>query len=190
MIVTPRDVSVADLQLVESPPRAPGHHVSSLIRVICRQLEPERFSEGAMNYERIELGFMIEHVIEEAWRQRQVNVMRPGSFTVDGISGAPDGVTFDQDTLVVDEIKCTWMSSRGCPEDKKFLHWIWQIKAYCYMLDTLRARLHVFFVNGDYREHREPQLKSWELQFHRGELEENWAMLVNQARALDATENK
>jgi hypothetical protein len=76
------------------------------------------------------------------------------------------------------------MSSKGCPEDKKFWHWLVQIKAYCHLLDTTRARLHVFFVNGDYASHRDPQYRSWDLGFHEGEIAENWSMLVNQAAHL------
>ena len=74
--------------------------------------------------------------------------------------------------------------NRDCPEGKKFSHWIWQVKAYCHLVDTLRARLHVFFVNGDYRENRNPQYCSWDLLFHEGEIAENWSMLTNQARRM------
>jgi hypothetical protein len=123
-------------------------------------------------------------MIEEAWKLRRIEVLRPEGIEKDGITGSPDGVSFDEGVPVVEEIKCTWMSSRGCPEDKKFLHWLWQIKAYCHLLDTTRARLHVFFVNGDYAKHREPQYQSWDLTFHEGEIAENWSMLVNQATAL------
>jgi hypothetical protein len=183
MIVTPREVTVADLALDPHPPRSTGFHVSALIKAILVGLEPGRFG-GEMDWTRIEIGFAVERAIEQAWQARRIDVWRPGEIEKDGIAGSPDGVTFDAEGPVVDEIKCTWMSSKGCPEDKKFWHWLVQIKAYCHLLDTTRARLHVFFVNGDYASHRDPQYRSWDLGFHEGEIAENWSMLVNQAAHL------
>jgi len=160
-------------------------HVSTLIKAICKSLEPERFG-GELNHNRIELGFTVEAMIEEAWRARRIDVVRPGEIEKDGISGSPDGLTYDPERgVIVEEIKCTWMSMKGCPHDKKFWHWFAQIKAYCYLTDALHGRLHVFFVNGDYRDHREPHFCSWDLEFHRGEIDENWMMLTNQKRKLE-----
>lgn len=182
MIIAKRQTTVADLSPVEGPPRSAGHHVSGLLKQILVRLEPDRFG-GALDMTRIELGFTVEHLIETSWRARRTDVMRPGEITKDGITGSLDGVSFDEQGPIVEEIKCTWMSSFGCPEDKKFWHWIAQIKAYCHLADTTRARLHVFFVNGDYREHREPQFLSWDLTFSEGEIAENWMMLQRQAEA-------
>jgi hypothetical protein len=184
MIIVARPVSVADLGLEPGPPRSDTLHLSTLIKAILVGLEPERFSGTDDPSVKFEMGFAVERAIEEAWRLRRIEVLRPGEFAKDGITGSPDGVSFEDGMPIVDEIKCTWMSSRGCPEDRKFWHWIVQMKAYCYLLDTPRARLHAFFVNGDYAQHREPQYLSWDLCFTEGELEENWLMLLNQARAL------
>jgi hypothetical protein len=178
MIVTLRPVSVVDLGVEPGPPRSTGVHVSQLIKAICFALEPERFG-GEMDWNRIELGFTIEKVIEQAWAARRVEIIRPGEISKDGISGSPDGLSFDDQGPVVEEIKCTWMSMRECPEGKKFWHWIVQMKAYCYLTESTRARLHTFFVNGDYSQHREPTYKCWDLQFSPGEIDENWAMLRN-----------
>jgi hypothetical protein len=184
VIITPRAVTVADLALVPSPPRTEGTHVSTLIKALCEALEPERFS-GEMDYTRFEVGYAVERAIERAWAERHITVIRPGEFTVNGITGSPDGVSFEDDgTIVIEEIKCTWMSSRGCPEDRKFWHWIVQMKAYAHLLGTDRARLHVLFVNGNYADERTPQYRSWDFQFTTREIEENWAMLRNQADAV------
>jgi hypothetical protein len=184
VIVTPRSATVADLGVSPSPPRSSGVHVSTLIKAICAQLEPERFG-GEMDWNKIELGFSVERAIERAWAERRIDVVRLGEIEKDGIAGSPDGLSVEAGELVIEEIKCTWMSNRDCPEGKKFWHWLAQIKAYCYLADTLRARLHVLFVNGDYAQHREPTYCSWDLHFHQGELDENWMMLRNQKRALD-----
>jgi len=184
VIVTLRPVTVADLAVEPHPSRSTGLHVSTIIKAICKGLEPERFGGEITNWTPIEMGFTVERAIESAWASRRIDVWRPGEMEKDGIVGSPDGVTFDSDGAIVDEIKCTWMSSKGCPEDKKFWHWLVQIKAYCHLLDTIRARLHVVFVNGNYSDHREPQYCSWDLRFHGGEIDENWMMLVNQAAVL------
>jgi hypothetical protein len=76
------------------------------------------------------------------------------------------------------------MSSRGCPEDKRFWHWLVQIKAYCALVGTTFGRLHVLFVNGNYADEREPQYRSWDLRFTEREVEENWMMLTHQRHAL------
>lgn len=183
MIIVARKVSVADLGLEASPPRSNTLHVSTLIKAILMGLEPARFGGTDDPSVKFEMGFAVERAIEEAWRLRRIDVLRPGEFEKDGITGSPDGVSFIVGTPIVEEIKCTWMSSRGCPDDRKFIHWIWQMKAYCHLIDTDRARLHAFFVNGDYVQ-REPQYLSWDLKFSERELEENWSMLRNQAKAL------
>jgi hypothetical protein len=184
VIVVPRQVSVADLGLAPNPPRSDTLHVSTLIKAILVGLEPERFSGTDDPSVKFEMGFAVERAIEEAWRLRRIEVLRPGEFEKDGITGSPDGVSFEGGTPVVEEIKCTWMSSRGCPDDKKFWHWLIQMKAYCWLLDTPRSRLHVFFVNGDYKEHRDPQYLSWDFTFTQQELAENFEMLRNAARTL------
>ena len=113
----------------------PGSTSPPLIKAICHALEPERFG-GEMDWNRIELGFTIEKVIEAAWAARRVEIIRPGEIEKDGISGSPDGLSFDDAGPVVEEIKCTWMSLRDCPEGKKFWHWIVQMKAYCYLTES------------------------------------------------------
>jgi len=186
MIIVARDVSVADLDIDPGPLRSDTLHVSTLIKAICVGLEPERFGGTDDPSVKFEIGFAVERAIEEAWRLRRIEVLRPGEFTKDGVTGSPDGISFDAEGPVIEEIKCTWMSSRGCPDDKKYWHWLVQMKAYCHLIDTLRARLHVFFVNGDYAQHREPQYLSWDFTFTKGELIENWSMLLNQAKALSS----
>lgn len=182
MIVTRREVNVADLQPA-GPPRSTGLHVSQVIKSLLVKLEPERFG-GEMDWTKIELGFAVEALIEHAFRDRQQDIARIGELVKDDIAGTPDGLSVDDEGLLIHEIKCTWMSSTDCPDHKKFSHWLWQIKSYCHMADALRARLHVFFVNGNYRDTRNPEYREWDLLFSQGELEENWAMIVNAARSL------
>jgi hypothetical protein len=88
MIITPRSVTVADLALAPSPPRSEGVHVSTIIRALCKAAEPERFSDEGDPTTRFEIGYTVERAVERAWAERHITVLRPGEFTLDGITGS------------------------------------------------------------------------------------------------------
>lgn len=165
----------------EGMERSPGLHVSEIYRDLAIRaglLDDSDDNPPPNNH--TTLGFIWETVIEKALRNLLPDgVTRPGEFIVDGIACSPDGV---DKFWRVHEYKCTWKSSNHDIQDKK--HWMWmvQIRAYCYVMNATRARLHVFFVNGDYRGSG-PQLKVWDLEFTQRELDENWKMLVNHAKS-------
>jgi hypothetical protein len=172
--------------------RPPGAHVSEIIRDIedtvnkpGQRPPSERLSSEERrrmgNY--VALGWAWELIIQPALMEvyfgADENYVRPGPLQLDGIWGTPDGL--DMETWAVEEFKCTWRSSgRDIQED--FWPWWVQIKAYCKMLVTRKARLRVFFVNGDYHESG-PQIKMWEAEFKQLEIEQNWQMLKQHARA-------
>ena len=173
-----------------------GVHVSEIIRDIQNkvthkgkrkpydQLSPEeRRRMGNFT----SMGWAFERVIEAALREvwgvyfsGSDRYEKTGSLLLEGLTGTPDWL--DQKEWAVVEFKATWRSSRRDLETD-FGAWIWQIKAYCKLLATRSAQLYVFYVNGDYRESG-PQLKAYSLSFSEREIEENWAMLKNHARAL------
>lgn len=105
---------------------------------------------------------------------------QPGELHFDHLVGTPDWL--DTEDWAVIEFKATWRSSRRDLETD-FASWWWQIKAYAKMLQTRRATLYVFFVNGDYRDSG-PQLKAWSAEFTADEVEKNWAMLRKHAETL------
>lgn len=189
--------TIEQLVFEASPERTPGLHVSQIIKSICVELDPKRFSQEneRLPWERFETGFTFERVLEMAIQARRANIFRPGEIEKDGIIMSPDGIDLDStaflfntifipgwDDCVLEEYKFTWMSSNEAPTASKFLHWFWQMKAYCYALQTLRARLRVMFVNGDYRGSG-PQYRVWDVLFTEAELIDNWQMLLGQARA-------
>ncbi len=74
-------------------------------------------------------------------------------------------------------------------ESKPTLMWLWQIKAYCYAMKTLAAKLHAMFVNGNYSydetdPESAPQYKVYRFQFSQDELDRNWRMLVAHAQYM------
>lgn len=69
--------------------------------------------------------------------------------------------------------------------------WIYQVKGYCFLLDTLVGRIDGCFVEGDYGlTTRDSTTVRYDIEFTRIELEENWSMIVTNAidgGLLDAT---
>ena len=164
--------------------RSPGLHVSTIIRSIMETLEPKRFASQGDDGPPVEwtsAGTIWEFLLEAAMTKLAMgsSLIRPGEVEKDGIISTPDAISIGD--WIVHEFKFTWMSSNGAIEHKKFYHWILQVKAYCHMLGSNHARIHGFFVMGDYRGSG-PQPLAWDLKFTSLELNETWSMLVNHAK--------
>jgi hypothetical protein len=185
--------TIEDLVFEASPARTPGLHVSEIIKSICVELDPKRFTADSdkLPWNKFESGFSFERVLEMAFMSRRDGIFRPGEIVKDGVIMSPDGIDPDgssfsfgvNDDWILEEFKFTWMSDFDCPHHAKFWHWLVQMKAYAFALETLKARLRVLFVNGDYRDGYKPSYKVWDILFTYEELQENWAMLMGHARA-------
>ncbi len=172
--------SIETLTFEASPERSAGLHVSTIIKSLCSDLDPKRFSGGPMDMKRINMGFTFERVLETAFQARRDNIFRPGEITLDGVAMSPDGI--DPDGWWLEEFKATWMSEFDAPESPKYRHWFWQMEAYCLALGASHARLRTLFVNGDYRSGYQPTYRVWEIEFTDEDLQENWKMLMSHAR--------
>lgn len=191
--VSLRDLAAANPASIN---RTPGCHVSDIVVEIMRKIDPKRYtksdnpdmSDASENWQ--EAGFIWEELLSGLFAARMnttdtVTRFRPGEVTKDGIIGSPDAVCFHDDAEgpVLEEYKCTWKSSRGFDlYDKRYLYWLIQMQAYCYMIGTTTARLYVLHINGNYEGYI-PQVSAWLLQFPQRELEDQWQSLVNTARA-------
>jgi hypothetical protein len=96
-----------------------------------------------------EPGYLWEDVLSSTLSRRMVTAPHERLMTAvelerDGVFGTPDRLLYDAtgDRWVVEESKCTWMSSRGLDEDPKalfdnvkFSYWFCQVKTYAAMLD-------------------------------------------------------
>lgn len=86
---------------------------------------------------------------------------------------------------IVHEVKVTWKSLNtvGLLDTPERLrkNWIWlaQLKTYCIAKKTRFARLHSYFVCGDYKRPIQPQLKVYNFEFTDEELNENWTFLTD-----------
>jgi hypothetical protein len=103
---------------------------------------------------RMELECALEHAIVARFAaQYPDRFVQPGELEDDGLYGTPD--LLDVETLTVDEVKLTWMSSREPDSERGDSEKLWgywvQVMAYCRMLRTRLGRLRVVFVNGNYR---------------------------------------
>lgn len=163
--------------------RSEGLHLTPIIRDIAVELGIFKSREGddGPPPALAEMGFMFEDLLAKVFGDRLM-AARIGEVELDGITGSPDGMNFhmvDMET-VVEEYKCTWKSMNRPIEDEWY--WITQTKAYCKMTGCRRAILRVMYVNGDYKPPT-PAYRAYDLKFTERELEENWRMIVNHARA-------
>ena len=178
---------------------APSAHISAIIKSLCMTLDPKRFGGEVTEAVRTrwEIGLAFEDVLGQVLADRFLKSahnsiehgpqrwVRPGEYTdpATGIIGTPDII--DTQDEVVEEWKATWMSSRQPIDHPKYWHWLVQLQAYLKLTGYRTGRLRVLHVNGDYS-HREgagPEFKCYEILFQDREIDENWRMLVNEARA-------
>lgn len=187
--------------------RTPGLHMSTIYNSLWADMYPDKYGDNGKGPDetKMSLGTSFEEVLEPALAHRLTGE-RPGEFATqhDGLcihartpvkvgdSPCPcgAGVIYSPDQLffnghmTLGEFKCTWYSIRQGITDPKFDKWFCQMKAYCYHLDTLHARLFVLFVNGDYSykpPHGGPHVRAWDITFTQLELNNNWRMLHRHA---------
>jgi hypothetical protein len=200
-------ISLRDLARVNeaSTSRTPGLHVTDIIQIILRKIDPSRYGgnmaekytqETRENWQ--EAGFLWEELLSKLFAERLregteggIVRFRPGELRVDGILLSPDAAVFgldpipgcDPDAPVLEEYKATYKSSKDFDlYDKRYIGWLLQMQAYCHALGTNRARLYVWHVNGDYKGGRLPEVAGFELSWTRQELAQQWASLLNTAR--------
>lgn len=165
-------------------PRNPGCHVSDIVQSMLREMDAKKYAEDRFPPDQKQLflhsGFAFEKLVEQAFQSRRADIIRPGEFEMDGVYLTPDGL--DLDTGYNDEIKLTWKSLNGAPHGPKFWGWIAQFKAYCRVLGTNKCVVRGLFVNGDYRHGYLPDYGVWEIEFTRGEIEQNWRLLLDHAK--------
>jgi hypothetical protein len=159
-----------------APPRTQGIHVYDIIASIMKDIGEKQYKSDDQGRITMEMGFLWERALEHAWGE-QLGV-RVGEIVVDGIIGSPDGLLVGSET-VLQEYKCTWMSSNKAPEEN--FKWLLQTKAYCFMLECVKCQLHILHVNGDYRPPR-AQYKVWNIEYSPQELIDNWKVLVDHAK--------
>ena len=165
--------------------RAPGNHVSEILNRICVGLG--KWSDTGPPHSQIQLetGTALEDAIAQALADRYARD-DPGRY-IHGLEVEKDGITgnidlFDTVDFAVEDVKLTKRSIRHDIEGDKFWHNWEQIKTYCYMIGVNIGRLHVVFVNGNYKfDANDPdagwQYRVWEDTWTTQKLQETWRMV-------------
>ena len=156
------------------PPRSGGLHLTDITRDMYLTILHGRDNSTDNNLW-AEPGYLWEELLEWAYAKR--NPHRIGEITLDGITGSPDGM--DWENWVLYEDKFTWRSTKKEPMDDE--RWMMQVKGYCKMLGTCKVKMRVFYCMGDYRGSG-PQYKVYELYFTQREVDEHWEGIVNHAK--------
>lgn len=166
--------------------RSSGTHVSGVIKYVLQ-------TSGLLTVEDEADEFPLRMAIGMAWEEWAVGLWpkmawQPGEVNLDGVFGSPDGITHDPrgkiDTL--EEFKATWKSARVGGKYSDILKqkvWLWQLMAYAKILDLLRARIHILWINGDYQRDfgtgpPAPRYAVYELQFMQEELDRFWTNVI------------
>lgn len=202
-------------------PRSPGVHMSALYGSYFQELYPKKYpKDRPMNPLHLEMGLAWEDMLEDGLKERLVEVAgedieRPAELqTTTGIYYSPDLLIYSDDGHTrLGEIKLTWMSSREMPTEveygfpAKFAKYDMQMKAYCYWLGLLHARLYVFHINGEYAWMKKkavatnardaakqaaeaqpaaggPVLLAFDIEYTQHELDENWLILESHGKSM------
>lgn len=181
MEVTRLDDTLDQLVVEASPPRTVGLHLSQIIRSICMSLEPGKYG-GPINPLYTDPGFTFERMLETAWSSRRAGkIVRPGEFEHEGVLCSPDYIDFSGEEPTLIESKMTEMSMVGCPTEPKFRKWLWQIGAYCHVLQLTHSRLHVLWLRGNYKEIRRAY-EVFSIVWTPEETKHTWDLLTRHAR--------
>ncbi len=109
-------------------------------------------------------------------------IWQPGEEVLDDVYGTPDGmsqlVINDHDETIVEEWKSTYKSRRTHGVDiTTETIWIWQLMGLCKLMGLRFARLHVLWINGDYRP-PSPVYVTYLLEFSQFELDQFWDKVI------------
>lgn len=190
--------------------RSHGIHVSGILKAsgAFESQEPDDDEEVPL---RMAVGQAWENFVVGLYPDL---LWQPGEIERQGIFATPDGasefeIQWEQkaqvgtgtlqhivpDAAVLEEFKATWQSQRQKSDKKGSLpaykritdqrRWMWQMAAYCAMGGWRYGRLHVLWINGDYRPPA-PIYTTHLLHFPLAEVEAFWAnvILKNKEKAV------
>lgn len=167
-------------------------NVSRIVWDMMQTMYPKLYGEPGTPYEgdlgspmRIETGFLIEELLAEEFARR-AGWSKPPAVFRDAIGGRPDGAS--PRIRTVDEVKVTWVSAHcerenttAIETNPKLYKYVLTAAAYCAMYGWTRARVHVFYVNGDYRPPKPMPPMTHVLRFGAGEVETKWKQMRRHA---------
>lgn len=158
----------------EGLPRTAGIHLSGILRRLAftngwldKKWDTEETLEELIgrtpadevglngNLMRLVLGMSVEEwIAKQLVAFRPGFIHQPGEYSLDGILGTPDGIEFDDDGIMIHEIKGTHKSAKKPITEQRL--YIWQGACYLRMVSeyfhekAVRCMFHPFFIRGDY----------------------------------------
>lgn len=162
--------------------RPEGLHLTDIIRSIMEESGMSKSTGGgvwkpASLTLAAEVGFLWEDLLSLALKSRLPN--RIEGLIHEGIHMSPDGIDVDKWWLY--DYKVAWASSARLPVDN--WKWMAQMMGYCEGLDMRTVIMPVLYLNGNYRDRREPEFLTWKIEFTTQEVKDNWRMIINHAKA-------
>ncbi len=157
--------------------RSSGVHLSGIIRY-CLDLDRSDRDPDFMPL------CMALGLAWEAWAVGMFPdvVWQPGEEVLDGVYGTPDGMSVFEvhgvKEVIVEEWKATYKSTAryGANIVSQTL-WMWQLAGLCKLTGLRFARLHVLWINGDYRP-PQPKYVTYLVEFTQEELDKFWEMVI------------
>jgi hypothetical protein len=171
------------LELEHDDTRSPGLHLTQITSAIALKTGAldKRFENRDINSDVSGKYKVAAGLAWEEWIHKRHPEMlyHPGEVILNGIAMTTDGISFmDNKKHRVHEFKFTWKSMNRDKDLSGEWMWMAQTMAYCLAWETNRARWHLFWTNGDYRDSG-PQYKLYDIEFTGRELRENWQAIDN-----------
>lgn len=151
--------------------RSSGIHLSGVIKYVLTTsglLDPDDLTDEIPL--RMCVGMAFEDWIVGLYPDM---IWQPGECLLQGVCGSPDGISAKS----LEEFKATWKSSHTRQDITKERIWMWQLAGYCKMMQLTKARLHVLWINGDYRPPA-PKYMTYLLRFEQVELDRFWNNVI------------
>lgn len=169
--------------------RPAGVHISDIIKQMLIERDAKKYGDTSPpDPDTLERGYVWEEVLSDALLRRNGGGLgfRPDPIEYDGVWMSPDWYNPESD-FPLEEWKATRVSKKSDITDR---HWYWFIQILCYLkgLGCHRARLRVWYINGDYSEaaRRDPKVLQnyvrYSLEFPQREIDENWRRLMSFAK--------
>lgn len=162
--------------------RSSGVHVSGIVKyclqaagLLTKDDESDEFDQDAPRWLlRMAIGMAWESWVTGLWKEI---VWQPGEVSLDGIAGSPDGLSTLNRVKCLEEFKVTWKSVATHKNVIRERVWIWQIMAYLKLTERTTVRLHVLWVNSDYRPPM-PKYTTHLIQFTKKEIDDFWKNVI------------